>query len=355
MVEKTSAIGLALDIGTTLLKGATVNLRTGKVKKKARVLNPQNRLGSDIITRVSEATSGKYHLLRRLLLLGIGVLKRELGGSKSSFTIVVGNPVNLSFYLNQPVDGFKYYPFQGELQEGVFLNSPSSYIFPCLGGFVGGDTIAGLLASGLDHFPYPSLYIDLGTNGEVALILSDRILVTSTAAGPALESHYLRLNYPKARLCASNLISILANSLRKGWVREDGRLLKEISIKGVKISQEDIRRFQLAVGAIHTGVEILLEKAQLSPSDIKRIVITGEFGFRLSSEDLIRVGLISGEIKEVIKKRDLPLKGAIMCVRNRNLIANAEEIRRRAEHIELALIPNFPKRFVSALRLAPWT
>lgn len=369
---------MALDLGTTILKGGLVNLENSKIKKKINIPNPQNHLGSDVITRISEALRGRYGQLRNLLFFGIREIKKQLGIKRLSFTTIVGNPVSLSFYLNKPVKGLARYPFQSELKEGVFLKNPPSYIFPCLGGFIGGDTIAGLIACGLNKSGKVSLYVDLGTNGEVVLLTPEKIFAVSTAAGPAFEGTGVtcgsfaipgaidRLDYKKKiryrtirkkkpiGICASGLVDLLSIMLEIGHLGEDGRLLKEIEIGGIKIGQNDIRKLQLAVAAIHTGIEILLQKMKIKPADIKEAVLTGEFGSHLNQKSLMRIGLLPQRIEKIRQERDLPLKGAIIGLLDKKIFASAEEIREKAKQVELALEPNFPKLFVSALRLRPW-
>ncbi|MEO0098116.1 MAG: ASKHA domain-containing protein [candidate division WOR-3 bacterium] len=374
--------GLALDLGTTILKGAAVNLENGRIKKKVNLPNPQNHLGSDVVTRISKALRGRYDRLRNLLFFGIREIKKCLGFKRPSFTTVVGNPVNLSFYLNKPLNGLARYPFRSELKEGVFLKNPPSYIFPCLGGFIGGDTVAGLIASGLNKSKKISLYVDLGTNGEVVLVTPEKIFAVSTAAGPAFEGtgvtcgsfalpgaidrlsasggYKRRIRYrtigkkKPIGICASGLIDLLGIMLEIGYLREDGRLLKEITIGGIKISQNDIRKLQLAVAAIHTGIEILLQKVGLKPSEIKETILTGEFGSHLNQKSLMRIGLLPQKIGKIHQEKDLPLRGAIMALLDKKIFEEAEGIREKAKQIELALEPNFPKTFVSALRLRPW-
>lgn len=372
--------GLAIDLGTTTIKAALVNLKKGRVKKKVTIFNPQNCLGGDVMTRISIALKNNYQRLRRLLLSGICDVRERLGITKSVFTTVVGNPVMLSFYLNKPVIGLSQYPFESEVKEGKFFKSPPRYVFPIIGGFVGGDTIAGILASGISQKEGIFLYIDLGTNGEIALITPDRILALSAAAGPAFEGigiscgslaiagaidqisyqrgfrfHTIKNKQPIG-ICASGLIDLLAVLLSWGWLRADGRLLKEIAIPktGLRLTQTDIRKLQLAVSAIHTGIEILLAKIGIKPAALTETILTGEFGSSLNTDSLIRVGLLPTGIKKIRFAKDLPLRGATKVLYDKNAFKQVGEIKRRCEHLELANEPDFQKRFVANLKLAPW-
>ncbi len=372
--------GLAIDLGTTTIKAALVNLKKGRVKKKVTIFNPQNSLGGDVMTRISIALKNNYQRLRRLLLSGICDVRERLGITKPVFTTVVGNPVMLSFYLNKPVIGLSQYPFKSEVNDGKFFRNPTRYVFPIIGGFVGSDTIAGILASGISQKEGIFLYIDLGTNGEIALITPDRILALSAAAGPAFEGvgiscgslaiagaidqityqrgfrfHTIKNKEPIG-ICASGLIDLLAVLLSLGWLRSDGRLLKEIAIPktGLRLTQTDIRKLQLAIGAIRTGIEILLAKIGIKPAALTETILTGELGSSLNPNSLIRVGLLPTGIKKIRFAKDLPLKGATKVLYDKNAFKQVRKIKRRCEHLELANEPDFQKRFVANLKLAPW-
>lgn len=372
-------VGLALDLGTTVIKGATVNMQTHQVKKQAKEYNLQSSFGGDVITRISAALEGKYDILRKSLFTTIRDIKRQLGIHRPLFTTIVGNPVMLSFYLNKPVNGLARHPFRGAIGDGLLLKNTRSYIFPAIGGFVGGDAIAGLLACGFDTKSRCSLYIDLGTNGEVILLKRNKIFATSTAAGPAFEGIGLRCgslaipgaidrvtsakksfrihtinNKKPVGICASGLIDLIAVLLKRGTLRENGRLTRIVDVRGMTLIQEDVRKLQLAIGAIHTGIKILLHKARVNPKQIEEAVITGEFGSRLNIEALYRIGLLPKGIKKISSKNDLPLKGAILALKDDHFIKESDRIRKISKHVDLATQRAFQKIFVSSLRLAPW-
>uniref|UniRef100_A0A7C6EDI7 DUF4445 domain-containing protein n=1 Tax=candidate division WOR-3 bacterium TaxID=2052148 RepID=A0A7C6EDI7_UNCW3 len=371
--------GLALDLGTTTIKAALVNLANGKIKRRTTIFNPQNCLGYDVMTRINIALRGNYSKLRNLLLSGINEVRELLKFPSGGPQAIVGNPVMLSFYLNQPVLELSRYPFRSEITEGRFLKNPSRYVFPIIGGFVGGDTIAGILSSGIDQQPGIFLYIDLGTNGEIALITKEKILALSAAAGPAFEGvgiscgslavsgaidriiykHGFRYQTIKKKkpigICASGLIDLLAILTSLGWLKPNGRLIRKVALPTpLTITQSDIRKLQLAISAIHTGVEILLKKIGVVPEQITEAILTGELGASLFRNSLIRIGLLPKGIKQLRFEKDLPLKGAIKVLIDKNAIKQVEAIKRKSEHIELANEPDFSQLFIANLRLAPW-
>ncbi|MGB9720759.1 MAG: ASKHA domain-containing protein [bacterium] len=376
---KNKNTGLAIDIGTTIIKGALVDLNNGKIIRRAKVLNPQQSWGGDVLTRVGFAISGRYGALRKALMKGIEELKSHLGISNSKFTTVVGNPVMSSFYLGESVKNFAHYPFEGNLKKGIYIKNPPGYVFGCIGGFVGGDTIAGIIASGLLLNKKSGLYVDLGTNGEIALITDKKIYAVSTAAGPAFEGVglscgslarsgaiekveynnkkfkvYTIENKPPIGFCASGFIDLLAILLKNKWLTEYGMLKRKILISGFKIDQVDIRKLQLAIGAIHTGIKFLLDYAGICSSKIATAVITGEFGSHLNLDSLKEIGIIPSGIKKIVLKNDLPMMGAIEFLMNKITPDDIEMIRKRATHLELAMQKDFQKRFINGLILKPW-
>ncbi len=377
-IELTKRFGLAMDLGTTTIKAAVVDLKSGETKKKTTVFNPQNSLGGDVMTRISAANEGKYKQLRELLLFGIEIAKERIGIAKPVFTTVVGNPVMLSFYLNKPVSGLSRFPFKSELEGGVFLKNPPRYVFSIIGGFVGGDLISGILASQIIQRKGIFLYIDLGTNGEIAIIKEGEIIALSAAAGPAFEGVGIskgslavsgaidRVTYNKGfrfhtinnkkpiGICASGLIDLLALSLDFGWLQEDGRIIRKIKVSGFEITQDDIRKLQLAIGAIHTGIEVLLERLKVKPLEINEAIITGEFGSSLNIQSLIKIGLLPKGIKKLRFENDLPLQGAIKVLLNNVKIEQVPEIRKLSKHLELANEADFQRKFVANLKLTAW-
>lgn len=374
-----SGKGLAIDIGTTVIKAAAVDLIRGKITARKSVFNPQNNLGGDILTRVTAALNGRQNELKMMLDHGIDEVKKGLSLKNPSCTSIVGNPVMLSIYLNRPLKGYSRHPFDGGLDYPSIARLGDRRIFPVIGGFVGGDTLAGIyaidrpMARGLRR-----LYIDLGTNGEVAIMDRKAIWATSTAAGPAFEGagigcgslaipgaidrvffdrgfkYHTINNKPAVGICASGLIDLMAVALDSGYLAENGRLLKPIQIADLSVTQEDIRTLQLAVAALHAGIRILLDKTGLYSSQIDEAVITGEFGRHLNEASLIRIGIIPTGIKQLNRTADLPLSGAVRSLLDRDSARRVARLKKMSRHVDLARQPDFQDKFVSALRMAPW-
>jgi uncharacterized 2Fe-2S/4Fe-4S cluster protein (DUF4445 family) len=374
-----SRLGLALDLGTTVIKGAVCDLTTGEIIDRRAIFNPQNNLGGDVLTRVTEALGGKYRLLRQLLLHGIDSVKNYLNVKEPTRTMIVGNPVMLSFFLNQSLTGYARHPFDGRINYRAVVKRGGYYVFPVIGGFVGGDTLAGLCAlRDASENPTTRLYLDLGTNGEVVIMKNGNLWATSTAAGPAFEGNGVscgslatpgaidRVTFDnKFRIhriaggrptgfCASGLIDLLAAGLKSGRLEENGRLKKPIKIGGLSLTQEDIRILQLAIAALHTGIQILMEKTGVDPSQLDEAVITGEFGRHLNIPSLVRIGILPAGIRSVRCIGDLPLKGAVKALINENTRKEIADLKKVSRHVDLARQPDFQKKFIAALRLKPW-
>ncbi|MBN2621369.1 DUF4445 domain-containing protein [candidate division WOR-3 bacterium] len=377
--KKSVSGALALDLGTTVLKGALVDIRSKKLIRTALTFNLQSCMGGDVVTRIGRAINGEYDQLYAMLMKSIAALKRQLGVKRPLFTSVVGNTVMLSFFLKKPVDDLAGYPFKSPLDHGVFQNDPPCYIFPVIGSFIGGDIISGILASRVYSTSKNVLYADLGTNGEVVLITPKKIIAASTAAGPAFEGVGIRCgslavpgaikavginngiftfsvidNKTPLGLCASGLIDALYLGVKHGFISETGKLNKTMSIGEFSLVQNDIRKLQLAVGAIRTGMKILLKQSKLSSHMIDEVMLTGEFGTRLRPGILARIGLIPSGRMKVTSEKNLALKGAVMVLTNDRVRQCIEDIKGKSVHLELANHPEFQKEFVHAMRFSPW-
>lgn len=370
-------IGLALDLGTTVIKGISFDLKTGETIGRQSVFNPQGSLGGDVMIRISEAQNGRKKQLAELLDQGIHRLQHVLGLNHAVKTAVVGNPVMLSFYLNRSLSGFSRHPYESAIHESSIIKRGQQIIFPVIGGFVGADTLAGLYA--LDDLPAINrLYLDLGTNGEVAIVRPDQIWTASTAAGPAFEGagikhgilavpgaidqivYTKRFLYrtidrrPALGFCASGLIDLLAAGLVSGHIAENGRLNKPLQIAGFSINQHDLRILQLAVAALHTGIKLLLDATGLTPAHLDEAIITGDFGQHLHTEAITRIGLIPKGIRRIRLVPDLPLTGAKKALLDPAAELKIRRLKSICRHLDLARQNTFQTAFVSALALKPW-
>ncbi len=377
--ESLPNIGLALDLGTTIVKGASVDMNSGRTINRAKIYNLQNNFGADIITRISAALEGRYDQLRMSLLKSVEQLKARLNIANAASTVAVGNPAMSSFYLGKRLDGLARHPFRSEVDAGFRQPEPPVFVFPAIAGFVGGDTLAGILAAGLHQTTKPTLYIDLGTNGEVALASGNRIYVTSTAAGPAFEGVGISCgcmaipgavnrifesrfsitfrtigNKPPIGYCASGLIDLLGIALKWTWLSPDGRVRAPIGRDDLILTQEDVRNLQLAIAAIHAGIELLLKKSGIRSKKIEKIILSGEFGATLNPRALVKIGLLPDTKAKILGTPDTALKGALLVLKNGRQAARLTAIKEKCVHVDIAREPSFERTYINSLTLAPW-
>jgi uncharacterized 2Fe-2S/4Fe-4S cluster protein (DUF4445 family) len=352
---------LALDLGTTTLAGRLLD-RNGAVLAEARAPNPQAALGSDIIRRLEAARSGEGGRLQRLLLDGIEALLAELlrqaGAPRAAVAAAAaaGNPGICHLLRNLPVDPILFPPHRPRDRQGVFLDPAGLdldlpvplYLFPLVSGYAGGDLVAFLYGQ-LPAAP-GSLFVDVGTNGELALFDGARWWATSVAAGPAFEGGEIACGMPALPgavegvriagdalrlavigggrplgVCGTGLVEAVAAALEGGLVDRTGRIVTPAEVPTnlarhitetpagralrlyrdaageLLLSQEEIRRFQLAKGALRAGAECLLARAGVEPGAVREVVVTGAFGLSLRPAALKRVAMLPANMIDNVR------------------------------------------------------
>jgi uncharacterized 2Fe-2S/4Fe-4S cluster protein (DUF4445 family) len=258
---------VAFDLGTTSVAGTLFDLHTGAERATRAAMNRQIALGDDVISRIAAARADAQNLaaLQRLAAETLNAVLRELCGACQTppdavrEIVVAGNTTMQHLLLGidpSPLGEFPFTPAFTDAQTvraaglGVHAHPEASLtVFPQLGGFVGGDTVAGMLAAHFDTLPYPTLLVDVGTNGEIALLHEGRITAVSTAAGPAFEGARIRQGMRAAAgaidavairdgalqthvigetdaagLCGSALVDAVAELLRVGLIDATGTL-----------------------------------------------------------------------------------------------------------------------------------
>lgn len=372
---------LVADIGTTTLRIARAKKGRPGIDFQAVLLNPQVKYGADVLSRISRADEVRRVRISRLLkgfVTGLGIDRRHP-------VMVVGNTVMMHFVFGKSPRGLGSYPYRSQLpigrviavrQDGIRLRTP-----PLLGAFLGSDCFAGIFAVGMHRSLKLTLLIDAGTNGEVVLGNSERIVACSTAAGPAFEGATLacgtiarpgavsdcRLVKGRWRvktigrrlpngICGSGVVSAIASARKAGFIEPNGRLENGARLEicnGVYLTQADIREVQLAKAAITTGIKVLLR--EWGWRRIERVFITGNFGGRLSVPAAISIGLLpTVPVKVVRQHPDLALVGAVKMVRNPDRFLPALEITRLVQEIRLAEDEEFERRFVESMGLCRW-
>jgi uncharacterized 2Fe-2S/4Fe-4S cluster protein (DUF4445 family) len=299
--------------------------------------------------------------------------------------VIVGNTIMHHLFCGVSVAPMAAHPFQPE-QPGRFKFSPRELgwdlpettaveFLPCLGGFVGSDILAGIVATGLHESRDLMALLDLGTNGEVVVGNRNRILCTSTAAGPAFEGARISqgmiaatgaisevtvedgwvqcrvLGGGEARgLCGSGLVDAVAAGLELKWIQPNGRMTIQPAMKladKVFLQPGDVRELQLAKGAIAAGLKILTRNFGVTLDELKQVHLAGAFGNYISRASAQKIGLLRLPLNRVVPAGNTALLGA-----KRALFEEAarwDALARRIEHIALNNDPAFEEIYAKEM------
>jgi uncharacterized 2Fe-2S/4Fe-4S cluster protein (DUF4445 family) len=396
--ENGECFGVAVDIGTTTLAASLVNLKDGTEIAVMGSHNPQISNGDDVISRIKFSIENPEGLanLQKAVIRQINSMIDNLckkAGIKNHNILeisVAGNTAMQHLFCGIDPAPLAQLPFEpnwlgGESikasQLDIHINPQGViYIFPVIGGFVGGDISAGMLAVDLLNQPQPLLMIDIGTNGEIVLVNDNKIFAASTAAGPAFEGAGIscgmramsgaieKVNFDNNEnkficnvigdtkpvgICGSGLIDMMAEFLNAGVVDCTGRMnSEEIELAPkVKITQRDIRQIQLAVGAIRAGISIMLKKADIKSSDLKRVLVAGGFGSFIRRNHAQRIGLLPADIshEKISFIGNTSLAGAKLALLSLDARKKTQDLADQTEHIELSADFDFQNEFANAM------
>jgi uncharacterized 2Fe-2S/4Fe-4S cluster protein (DUF4445 family) len=387
-------LGIAVDLGTTTLAAQLLDLATGDVLAVRTGLNPQAAYGGDVMSRVQYALAPDGQAkLEQLIRNGIDDLIQGLtaaagGGRDIRDVVIVGNTVMHHLFCGVDIAPLAHYPFEPQRDGLEILESgslgweipgnPTVRFLPCLGGFVGSDILAGIIASGMHESAELVALIDLGTNGEIVLGNRERMLCASTAAGPAFEGARIRMGMqaatgaisaveisgdihrcrvlgggPARGICGSGLVDAVAAGLKIGTILPNGRFaagLQEWTLApNVVLYQSDIRELQLAKAAIAAATHLLLLRWQAERADVRRVYLAGAFGNYVDRMSARRIGLIDFPFHIVEPAGNTALLGAKMALCNSERTDDFAASRRRIRHVPLAADPLFEEAFVDCM------
>ncbi|EHQ90992.1 ASKHA domain-containing protein [Desulfosporosinus youngiae] len=368
-------LGMAFDIGTTTIVGYLMDLNSGKELEVVSTLNPQAQYGGDVISRITYAGKQENGLasLHKAVTDAINKLIGEAAGrAGTSRTNIYGisiaaNTTMHHLFLGINPRSIGVSPYVSAVNQGLVVD-PSElgleingagqvFVLPNIAGFVGADTTAVLLATEPDRREDVTLILDIGTNGEIVLGSSKKMVACSAAAGPAFEGAQITngmrgavgaIDHIKfgdnleftvigggspAGICGSALLDGVAGLVELGMLNKRGKFLmpdqltnpeslrfkdRLIEYEGtwaflladagetlhgrpIMITQNDIRELQLAKGAIAAGVRILMESSGIQPEDIKEVLLAGAFGNYLNPHSACVIGLIPRELETKIR------------------------------------------------------
>jgi uncharacterized 2Fe-2S/4Fe-4S cluster protein (DUF4445 family) len=387
-------LGIAVDLGTTTVAAQLLDLRTARVLAVQTALNQQARHGGDIMSRIEFALHGGAGTLTAAIRGQIGEMVADLIAAADRRSndvariVIVGNTAMHHLFCGIDVAPLSHSPFE-PINDGLQnfsareLGWPGEngvvYFLPCLGGFVGSDILAGILATKLHESELLRVLIDLGTNGEIVLGNRERLFCASTAAGPAFEGARISMgmraaqgaisevtardgtfecrvlgNVPPRGICGSGLVDAVAAALETRAIRSNGRFSHPGPLElvpPVRVTQADVRELQLAKGAIAAGVELLLKRIGASAADLVRVDLAGAFGNYINRASAKRIGLLNFPPERVEAAGNTALLGAKLALFENDL--DFEAVRKHIEHVPLGDNPEFQDVFVNALGFAP--
>lgn len=394
------SLGFALDIGTTSLAGALLDLATGEELAAHALPNPQAVHGGDLMARLSYAISGEEQraelvaLIRGAARQMLDRLLRKAGARlhEVAATTVVGNTAMHHLFLGLPVEDLAVAPYTPAVLEGLATEIPGFppvYALPNIAGFVGADAVAAGLAAGVDRGEETVLVVDIGTNGEMLLRHRGKVYTCSAPAGPAFEGgeisqgmragpgaieavrfdgQDLQMGVIKGAeprgICGSGLLDAVAALLEArlldwmGRIRPEGPAAHRVGpggmgvtlAPGVTLTQKDVRALQLAKGAIRSGIDLLMQVASIEADELDGILLAGAFGNYLRRESAIAIGLLPPVAPEKVRPiGNAAAAGAKLALLSKEGRARAEALAREATWIDLATHPDFEEIFMEAL------
>lgn len=389
--------GIAIDLGTTTLVFHLVDLKSGSLIASRTEMNPQTGYGADVISRINYCMMHPDGLktLQSKLMDGINKQLNGLCGefgisTKDLVKIVVsGNTTMLHILSGVNPESLAFNPFTPVFTDLKTLDAGKAgwhchpeaavELLPSLSAYVGADVVAGMATLQLPSGHRNALFIDVGTNGEMALLTPERIYCCAAAAGPAFEGAKIKhgmgavtgaiYSYQDVDdfsvigdvkplgICGSGLIDIIHLMLKRGVLGKDGYLKAPYSVvpaektgfsNDIVVTPQDIREVQLAKGAIAAGITILARRAGLNMDEIDVVYIAGGFGNQIRIESAVGIGLFP----EIFAGKVIPVgntsgTGAYLAVRSTEFVSGIEEIRRRAEVFELTEDDRFLTEFAS--------
>ena len=409
-------LGFAVDMGTTKFAATLVDMESGEDLAVKGIPNPQIGYGEDVISRLNyvhrHPDGGKMlsEIVENSLDEVLGELLEETGMQRSQVVegCIVGNTAMVHLLLGLPIDQLVKAPYVPATSSAMLIRAkelgmkmaPGAYIYipPNVGGFVGSDHVAMVLATELDKSDKISLGIDIGTNTEISLHIPGKPYLTSAscASGPAFEGAHISSGMraaagaiekikitpsgvetktvddrPAIGLCGSGIIDAVSELYLNDLINERGRFQKgndrlqaearnpqfvlvssDESGTGdaITIGQEDVNEIQLAKGAIHAGIKILLEITGISPEDVQEVIIAGAFGSYIRIESALAIGLFPQMTNAVYKQvGNAAVLGAKWMLVSREARKQAEEIVSEIKYTELTTYPKFNRHFAMGM------
>lgn len=374
--EITENCCLCLDVGTTTLALALVSLDNNKIIKVKTATNPQIAFGGDVLNRIAYCNKNGISELQNCLIKAINSLIDELDANSVDIMYVSGNTTMLHIFFGANPSSIGVAPYtpvflECKDEKGINLGLiaiKNVVSLPCISAFVGADLVAGINYTELPENNKFNLLVDLGTNAEIVLYNKNTLYCTSAAAGPCFEGANIACGMsatdgaiysysfdrsfktigsqaPKG-ICGTGIIDIIAVLSEKGIIDETGYMdCEEFFITDtVKLTQKDIRQFQLAKSAVYSGISAILAEKSISFSDIENLFISGGFSAKINIDNAVKIGLLPKELKDkIIVLNNSSLLGTAKYSYEHN---DLSVYLKNAEYIDLSANVNFTDLFI---------
>jgi len=418
--QATRHYSIAVDVGTTTVALQLINPTVAKILSTRSAYNDQVTCGLDVISRINYAhRPGRLEELRARVLKTVnGLLEKALDDQgidpgEISNVVISGNTTMAHLLLGLNPEHIRLAPYTPTVLQVPYLSAehvgiainPDSWVYfsPAVGSYVGGDITAGLLCTDLATDSNEiSLFVDIGTNGELVVGNRDFLLGCACSAGPAFEGggiecgmrasvgaiehveieadtgacRYTTIgNVAPRGICGSGMIALVANLLQTGWIDPAGKLDRErssscIEVEGrraryvlvpdeeaeggtpITISEADIENIIRAKAAIYSASALMLEHLGIGFEDLSRIYVAGGFGRFLDLEKAITLGLMPDVPREKFQFiGNASLLGSYMVVVSQEYRERQLELAQRMTYIDLSSEPGYMDQYTAALFL----
>jgi len=388
--------GLAVDVGTTTLVFQIVDLQTGEIVNTTAGISPQIIYGGDVISRIGYISINKNRViylvpkerekklkeLQRCVINGINQSLKKFKTLTPYIyeAVIVGNSTMRNIFFGLDVFSLGFKPYETIYKEPITKSAKELglKIFPkakvygaaLIGGHAGADTLANILASEIYKSKKPSMLIDIGTNGEIVLGNSKRLISATLPAGGAFEGADVscgvgavegaiknikikngkavyetiggkkpvgyHVGYPTVvGICGSGLIDLLAELLKSGIMDKSAKLKKDFKVTDkIKLTQADVYQLVNAKAGLKVDQSILLKHYGISVKDLDKIYLSGGFGNYINVKNAIRIGLLPDAEKKIVKIGNGALEGAREMLVSKDSRKTAEKIAKKTEHIK---------------------
>ncbi len=407
--------GAAVDIGTTTVVTYLVDCADGRLIDSGMTYNSQMRFGDDVITRIIHATEGG----------GLGDLRQAVTGDINDMlvpiieknrirkedvdsVVISGNTTMSQLFWGLDPSSIREEPYIPTLNSFPVWKAGTArlrinpqapvYTLPCVGSYVGGDIVSGVLASKMHKNPEIALFMDIGTNGEIALGNNEWLITAACSAGPCFEGsgirHGMRAtegaiesvridastfepalgvigNSAPSGICGSGMIDAISELFFAGVIDRKGKFARDLATDRIKIEDEgpefilhrgalkdivltevDIENIIRAKAAIYAGVSLLLREVGLGLEIVERVYIAGGFGNYLNVDKAIILGMLPDLPKEKFSFiGNSSIAGAYLCLLSEQMRREAEEIASKMTYMELSVSRGFMDEYMSALFL----